>query len=170
MAEVEENRVTVSRRIGAPPSEIFQILANPGRHTEIDGSGMLRGAIAGTAVSGVGDVFAMKMYYKQFGDYEMNNRVVEYELDRRIVWEPERRDIDEASWHYRWGYELTPDGEDRTVVTEIFDCTRSPEEGKQAVKGGRTWIESMTATLERLDQLCTAQTASEPTGQAAGQR
>ncbi len=75
--------------------------------------------------------------------------------DRRIIWEPERRDIDEAGWHHRWGYELTPDGDGWTIVTEIFDCTRAPEEGKQAVKGGRAWIDSMTATLDRLDQLCT---------------
>ena len=31
----------------------------------------------------------MKMYFSGLGDYEMNNHVVEYELDRRIGWEPE---------------------------------------------------------------------------------
>jgi hypothetical protein len=154
MTSNEPTRVEVSRRIGAGASEIFSILADPGRHTDIDGSGMLRGAITDSVVSRVGDVFAMKMYYEQFGDYEMDNHVVEYELDRRITWEPERRDIEESSWHHRWGFELTPDGAGVTVVTESFDCSRAPEEGRRAVKNGTTWTEAMTATLERLDLLC----------------
>ena len=79
----------VSRRIGAPAAVIFRFLADPRRHTELDGSGMLRGAVSTAPVSGVGDVFVMKMYFSALGDYEMNNHVVEYELDRRIGWEPE---------------------------------------------------------------------------------
>jgi hypothetical protein len=81
--------VAVSRRICAPAHDIFQILANPVRHPELDGSGMLRGAVSATMISGVGDVFVMKMYYSELGDYEMNNHVVDYEADRRIGWEPE---------------------------------------------------------------------------------
>ena len=34
--------VAASRRIPARPQEIFAILADPSRHLEIDGSGMLR--------------------------------------------------------------------------------------------------------------------------------
>src|SRR5580704_3891817 len=79
--------VAVSRRICAPAHDIFQILANPVRHLELDGSGMLRGAVSTTMISGVGDVFVMKMYYSELGDYEMNNHVVDYEADRRIGWE-----------------------------------------------------------------------------------
>jgi hypothetical protein len=33
--------------MGAPASVIFPILADPGRHREFDGSGMLRGVLAG---------------------------------------------------------------------------------------------------------------------------
>jgi hypothetical protein len=159
----EPASVAVSRRIESGASEIFQILADPRRHTEIDGSGMLRGAITDSAVSRVGDVFAMKMYYEQFGDYEMNNHVVEYVLDRRITWEPELRDVEEPTWHHRWGFELRPDGAGVTVVTEIFNCCRAPEEGRKAVKNGTAWIDSMTATLERLDQVCAGEVVgSEP--------
>jgi hypothetical protein len=50
---------------------------------------MLRGAVTTAPVSGVGDAFIMRMYFSELGDYEMNNHVVEYELDRRIGWEPE---------------------------------------------------------------------------------
>ena len=85
----EYQPVAVSRRICAPAQEIFQVLANPVRHTEFDGSQMLRGAVTPTVISGAGDVFLMKMYYSEIGEYEMNNHVVEYEQDRRIGWEPE---------------------------------------------------------------------------------
>jgi uncharacterized protein YndB with AHSA1/START domain len=81
--------VAVSRRIAAPAHDIFQILADPVRHPEFDGSQALRGARTTAVISGVGDVFVMKMHYPHLGDYEMNNHVVEYEPDRRISWEPE---------------------------------------------------------------------------------
>jgi hypothetical protein len=95
----------------------------------------------------------MKMYYEEFGDYEMSNTVVEYQADRLIAWEPSRRDVEEESWHYRWRYELVPDEDGATVVTESFDLSRSPEEARQATKDGTTWTEAMTETLERLDRL-----------------
>ena len=126
--------VRVSKRIGAPAAVIFRVLADPGRHVELDGSGMLRGPVTTAPVSGVGDAFIMRMYFSELGNYEMNNHVVEYELDRRIGWEPEpgRGHPDAAAgrggirWGQRWSYELVPDGADATIVTEIYDCSRAP--------------------------------------------
>ena len=39
------------------------MLTTPVRHLDLDGSGMLRGAATTTRVSGVGDVFVMRMYF-----------------------------------------------------------------------------------------------------------
>ena len=89
MTDDEYQPVTVSRRISAPAHDIFQVLADPARHLEFDGSQSLRGAGSAAVISGVGDVFVMKMYFPHLGDYEMNNHVVEYEPDRLIGWEPE---------------------------------------------------------------------------------
>ena len=89
MTDDEYQPVAVSRRICVPAHGVFQVLADPVRHPEFDGSGMLRGAVSTAVISAVGDVFVMKMYYSGIGDYEMNNHVVEYEPDRRIGWEPE---------------------------------------------------------------------------------
>jgi uncharacterized protein YndB with AHSA1/START domain len=89
MTDGECKPVAVSRRIASPAHDIFQILANPARHREFDGSDSLRGAASTAMVLGVGDVFVMKMHFPHLGDYEMNNHVVEYEQDRRIGWEPE---------------------------------------------------------------------------------
>ena len=85
----EYQPVAVSWRICAPAREIFQVLANPVRHPEFDGSEMLRGVVSGTTICGVGDVFVMKMYFDELGDYQMINHVVEYGQDQRIGWEPE---------------------------------------------------------------------------------
>jgi hypothetical protein len=154
--------VTVSRLIAAPASAIFEVLADPRRHVELDGSGMLRGAVTSAVISGVGDVFVMKMYFEPLGDYEMNNHVVEYEPDRRIGWEPEAghghpnasAGADPNRWGHRWAYELQPAGPAATTVTEIYDCSRAPEHQRVGMDGGKTWIESMTKTLERLDAIC----------------
>jgi hypothetical protein len=155
--------VAVSRRICGPAQDIFRILANPVRHPEFDGSESLRGAGSAAMISAVGDVFVMKMYFPHLGDYEMNNHVVEYEQDRRIGWEPEagRGHPDAAPdgselarWGHRWSYQLTPDGPDATVVTEIYDCSRAPADERAEMDNGSIWIEDMAKTLERLDALC----------------
>jgi hypothetical protein len=163
VARSEYQPISVSRRIGAPASVIFPILADPGRHGEFDGSGMVQGLVSGSTISGVGDVFVMKMHFSHLGDYEMNNHVVEYERDRRIGWEPEAGrghpdaapdSPEPARWGHRWSYQLTPDGPDATVVTEIYDCSRAPEKERAGMGNGKIWIESMARTLERLDALC----------------
>jgi hypothetical protein len=159
----EYQPVAVSRRICAPAHEIFQVLAHPARHPEFDGSESLRGAGSTAVISGAGDVFVMRMYFSHLRDYEMNNHVVEYERDRRIGWEPEAgrghpdatQDSPEpARWGHRWSYQLTPDGPDATIVTEIYDCSRAPEKERAGMDNGKIWIESMARTLERLDALC----------------
>jgi hypothetical protein len=63
MTDEEYQPVAVSRRICAPVHDIFEVLVNPVRHLEVDGSGMLRRAVSTTMISGVGDVFVMKMYF-----------------------------------------------------------------------------------------------------------
>jgi uncharacterized protein YndB with AHSA1/START domain len=158
MVDELQTVVSVSRRIAAPASEVFELLATPRRHLEMDGSGLLRGTEA-ASVAAVGDVFVMNMHFKPLGgDYTMNNHVVEYERDRRIAWEPENGvghpDVDspKARWGHRWRFELEADGPSATVVTETWDGTGIPAEDAE---DGRQWIPSMTRTLERLDELLT---------------
>ena len=166
MSDDECRPVTVSRRICAPARAIFQVLADPGRHQEFDGSESLRGPASTAVISAVGDVFVMKMHFPHLGDYEMNNHVVEFEPDQRIGWEPEAGRghpnaaagaAQPARWGQRWSYQLTPDGPDATIVTEVYDCSRAPEDERAQMDNGGVWVESMTKTLERLDALCTRQ-------------
>ncbi len=168
----ESKPIEVSRRIEAPAAAIFEILANPQRHMDFDGSGMLRGAVLDRPISDVGDTFTMKMH-RLGDDYLMINYVVEFEPDRRIFWEPAPGDPSRAEGDdpskvgipagYRWGYILTPNGDDATVVMEVFDHGNVTDKIRQSLlSDGGTWIngrnsmlESMTASLERLEKILT---------------
>jgi Polyketide cyclase / dehydrase and lipid transport len=147
--------VSVSRRIEASASVIFAILAHPDRHPEFDGSEMLRTGASNAVITCVGDVFVTKMYFTAMGDYEMHNRIVAFEQDRCIAWEPGNPEL--ARNGSRWRYDLIPDGPNATVVTETYDCTESPESVREAVDNGNAWLAGMTKTLERLDEVCTTQ-------------
>ena len=160
MTDDEYQPVVVSRRICAPAHDIFQVLANPVRHPEFDGSQSLRGAVSTAVISAVEDVFVMKMYFSHLGDYEMNNHVVEYEQDQRIGWEPEAgRGHPRAGTvvgasvelpaHPRWAGRDRRDGN--------YGCSRAPEEARAGMDNGKVWIEAMANTLERLDALCASQ-------------
>jgi hypothetical protein len=52
------------------------------------------------------------------------------------------------------GYQLTPDGTGAAIVTEMFGRSRWPAE-RVGIEDGRIWIEVMTKTLARLDEVCT---------------
>jgi uncharacterized protein YndB with AHSA1/START domain len=152
MVNGECKPVSASRRIEAPAGVIFKVLANPDRHPEFDGSGMLRPGASNEVIVGVGDVFVTKMYFTAMGDYEMHNRIVAFEADRCIAWEPGNPEL--ARNGSQWRFELTSDGPNATLVTETYDCTDSPESVREAVDNGNAWLAGMTKTLERLDRLC----------------
>jgi len=167
---LNDKSLEVSRRIEAPAATIFAILASPQRHQDFDGSDMLRGVDVNRPISGVGDTFTMKMH-RLGDDYLMINYVVEFEADRRLFWEPAPGDPSRTEGNdpsrvgiaagYRWGYILAPDGEDATVVTEVFDYGPLPDEllrdGAAWINGMNPVLESMAASLERLDATCTEQ-------------
>ena len=165
----DASKLEVSRRIGAPAARVFAILASPQRHMDFDGSDMLRGAVGDHAVGGVGETFTMKMH-RLGRDYLMVNHVVEFEPDRRIAWAPAPGDLDTAGDDptrigvpagYRWGYVLTPDGDDATIVTEVFDCGPAEnrwillQEDGEWINGATSVRASMAATLERLERVST---------------
>ena len=133
---------------------------------DFDGSDMLRGTDHEGSITKVGDIFAMKMH-RLGDDYLMLNHVVEFEISRRIFWEPAPGDISRAEGNdpskvgipagYRWGYVLTPEDEEATVVTEIFDYSAVIDEllrdGGSWINGNNSLIESMTASLAKLEKI-----------------
>lgn len=120
----------VRGRVAAPPERVFALLADPARHTEIDGAGMLRGVAADSKpLTGLGDAFVMNMHQDNLGDYQIRNEVIAFEPGRRIAWAPALHppdalsdligDIDFRGYHYAWSLEPGPDG--GTEVTHIYD-------------------------------------------------
>ena len=146
---------TVERVIPAPPARIFELVADPRRHQDIDGSGTVREATDLPARLSLGATFGMNMYYG--GSYSMKSTVIEYEDDRRIAWQS-RPPQGAARWRHLfggriWRYELEPvDG--GTRVRESWDLS---QEGLRALVWGyrRKTRANMTATLERIEQIVT---------------
>jgi hypothetical protein len=113
------NRYLVSRDrfIAAAPEEIFEILATPALHSEIDGSDTVKGAQpSGPARLGQGARFGMEMNVKV--DYKILNTVTEFEEGRRIGWR--------HFYGHVWRYLLEPAtdgaGVSGTWVTEQWDA------------------------------------------------
>ena len=107
----------VSRSIivPAPAADIFNLLANPRRHHEIDGSGSVQAAeLDSPERLSLNAKFGMKM--KIVVPYKMMNTVVEFEEGARIGWRHFGGHI--------WRYILEP-VEGGTKVTEQFDMNTS---------------------------------------------
>lgn len=153
-----EAALSISRIIAAPAADLFAHLARPADHPTIDGSGLVRSTDHEQVLSGVGDVFEMKMCNDFLGDYVTENHVVEFERDRRIAWEPVLKETDHpdaqanvgVNAHLRWRWELAPQPDGRTLVTESYDLSRCPEWLHEATREGEDWREAMETSLENL--------------------
>ena len=150
-AESTRDVATVERLIAAPAEKIFDLLADPARHAEIDGSGTVRDVVKADAAQhrlALGDKFGMSMH-AGIG-YTMINEVVEFDENRLIAWQPRP-----TAGFLRpfvggriWRYELVPqDG--GTLVRESWDIRQEKVPLMVRPLRSRT-IDAMTKTLERL--------------------
>jgi hypothetical protein len=111
---------SVSRTINASATEIFDLLANPARHPDFDGSGFLRSTVQPRPVTVVGDTFRMNMDGPHMGGgYQMDNHVSGFHPHQLIAWKPAPAGTEPPGWE--WMYELKADGSDQTEVTLTYD-------------------------------------------------
>jgi uncharacterized protein YndB with AHSA1/START domain len=146
---------TVERFIAAPPEAIFDLIADPTRHREIDGSGLVRDSKGPSQRLELGSTFGMSM--KAGLPYSMVNTVVEYDENRRLAWQTRGPTaIGRLVGGRIWRYELAPrDG--GTLVKESWDITQESPITKPLVRVGATRTrEAMAKTLERIEELVTA--------------
>ena len=107
-ARVERRSIVVE----APASKIFDLLADPRRHHEIDGSGTVRSSrLDAPERLSAGARFGMQMKYGV--PYRITNTVVDFEEDHLIAWRHLGRHV--------WRYRLDPIDDGHTKVTEEFD-------------------------------------------------
>ena len=138
-----ERQVSSSRVIAAPAETIFDVLADPSKHSIIDGSGTLVEAKSNPPRLFLGAKFGMKMSFHVV----MRNKVVEFEDGKQIGW----RHIGQHIWRYQ----LEP-VEGGTKVTETFDWRPSPVPWllhRQNIP--KKNLASMEQTLARLDAYVT---------------
>ncbi len=111
---------TVSRVIHTSAADIFDVLSNPARHSEFDGSGFNRSADKPQRIQAVGDSFRMNMEGDHMGgEYQMDNHVVGFSPGKLIAWKPAPAGTEPPGWE--WVYELTSEGSDSTEVTLTYD-------------------------------------------------
>jgi hypothetical protein len=114
-------RVARSVRVSAPAAEVFDLIANPHRHAEIDGSGTVRDTqVKGPERLTTGDKFTVGM--KQFGlPYKITSTATVVDANRTVEWQ--------HPLGHRWRWDLTEVIPGTTEVTETFDYStaKSPK-------------------------------------------
>lgn len=81
--------VTATTMIDASAEVVFSMLADPGTHAAIDGTGRVRGPVDTRPLAATGQVFRMAMHHEDHpdGDDETVNRVRVFEPPTAISWE-----------------------------------------------------------------------------------
>ena len=144
MPTTSTRAVSDSRFIPASPSEVFALLADPSRHHEIDGSGMVQSSRNGSTTLTLGTRFGMDMKLGPL-PYRMSSTVVEFEQDTLIAWAHFGR--------HRWRYQIEA-AEGGCTVTETFDWStaRSPKFIELMSYPAKN-LQAIVATLDRLEAL-----------------
>lgn len=95
-----------------PAQELFELVADPHRHGELDGSGTVKDTVKGPHRLSQDARFSVNM--KQYGvPYRITSKVTQYVTDRVVEWQHPRG--------HRWRWELAPLPDGTTRVTETFD-------------------------------------------------
>jgi uncharacterized protein YndB with AHSA1/START domain len=144
--------VSTERLIRAPAPTIFDVIADPRRHPDFDGSGSVKKARSDApARLFKGATFAMDM--KRGLRYGMANTVTEFEEGRTIAWAPKPANGKGARFFGRvWRYELEPvDG--GTLVRETWDISRETFRLLLRHMSTRRFRKDMVKSLRMLDSL-----------------
>jgi uncharacterized protein YndB with AHSA1/START domain len=107
--------VAAEIEVSATPRAIFDLLANPEKHSLFDGSKTVQRVLSGPKRLYKGAKFAMAMKIRV--PYRITNEVVTFEEDREIAWRHLMK--------WEWRYQLTPLDGGKTLVREIFDARPS---------------------------------------------
>jgi hypothetical protein len=136
--------VSESKVIAADPQTLFDIIADPSMHPEIDGSGSVRAAHDGVPERlSLGAKFGMDM--KLGAPYKITNKVIEFDEPARLAW----RHFNGHVWRYL--FEQVDGG---TKVTEQWDARPAKNRLFLRLSGfpGRN-RRGIKATLDRLESV-----------------
>jgi hypothetical protein len=139
--------VSESRVIAADAQKLFDIVADPAMHPQIDGSGSVKAFRAGGPERlALGATFGMDM--KLGASYKITNTVVEFEEGRLLAW----RHFNGHIWRYIFepvegGTKVTEQWDARPVWNKLgLRLSGFPKRNRAGILG----------TLQRLDELAGA--------------
>ena len=116
----DDKRIQVQRTIEASSDRVFDVLSNPHRHPELDGSGVVVGLERGDRITQSGQQFRMNMTGDHMGgEYQTDNHVTGYQPHQLLAWKTAPAGEEPPGWE--WVYELTPAGPEQTDVTLTYD-------------------------------------------------
>ena len=141
-ASTDDDKVVRGIRfVPAEAQAIFDLLADPAQHSEIDGSGSVRGSAAEAPERlALGSKFSMSM--KLGMPYKITNEVVEFDEPSLIAWQHMGKHI----WRYR-----LRSVEGGTEVTEEFDFRPARSATVLKLTGvPKRNAKAIEATLDRL--------------------
>jgi Polyketide cyclase / dehydrase and lipid transport len=104
-------QISRSVEVNAPASELFAIVADPRRHRELDGSGLVRDNVRGPERLGPGARFSTNM---RLGlPYRITSTVTAFKPDQLIEWS--------HPFGHRWRWQFAAVTPTTTRITETFD-------------------------------------------------
>jgi uncharacterized membrane protein len=116
VVEAGPHQVSRSVEVSAPAAELYAMVADPRRHSELDGSGTVRDNIKVPAELAVGSKFSTKM--KMYGlPYRITSRVTALKPNELVEW---RHPLG-----HRWRWEFESLSPTLTKVTETFDYSQA---------------------------------------------
>ncbi len=151
MTQDTSKRLVVRRTVQAPSARVFALLADPTRHQEIDGSGMVRSAAAPGPITAAGVVFTMDMHRdaRPEPEYRTDNHVLRFKLDRRLAWATAMAGA--APTGFFWEFELQSEDELTTEVVHTYDWSAVTDPAVlERVGFPMVTAEQMQTTLDKL--------------------
>ena len=119
----ESTQITASRTIDASAAPLFEVLSNPERHAELDGSGFVISDEKSDRITANGQVFTMNMTGDHMGgDYQTDNHVTGFDPNKMLAWKTAPAGVEPPGWEWLW--QLEAQGPDSTVVSVTYDWSK----------------------------------------------
>ncbi|GAB3698873.1 SRPBCC family protein [Mariniluteicoccus flavus] len=124
MSNDNDTKLTVTRSINAAAGDIFDLLSNPERHADFDGSGFVQSADRhAQRITETGQMFRMNMRGDHMGgDYQTDNHVQTFHENKQIGWKTAPAGTEPKGWS--WTYVLEPKDAGTTDVTLEYDWSQ----------------------------------------------
>ena len=102
---------------------MFDLLSNPERHPEFDGSGFVRSDDRSDRITAAGQTFRMNMAGDHMGgEYQTDNVVTGFDPKHLISWKTAPAGTEPPGWEWTW--ELESQGNDSTDVRLTYDWSK----------------------------------------------